>query len=78
MKEPDIEILKLKWQIDDLFFYCCDNDILLLKYFDTESLENLNMKLEVLQSLKDGKKPIEIPNYYKILEKYPKDNQIWD
>lgn len=53
-------------------------DILVLKFLDTESYEMQDEKIEVLDKLIEGKTPSEIPNYHKILEKYPKDNEMWD
>ena len=53
-------------------------DLLVAKFFDMESEEMLDEKIEVLTALKEGKTPAEIPNYYKILEKYPKDDEMWD
>ena len=53
-------------------------DILIDKFFDLDSDKMLDEKIEVLTALKEGKTPAEIPNYYKILELYPKDEEIWD
>lgn len=53
-------------------------DILIDKFFDLDSDKMLDEKIEVLTALKEGKTPAEIPNYYKILELYPKDKEIWD
>ena len=53
-------------------------DLLVAKFFDMESEEMIDEKIEVLTALKEGKTPAEIPNYYKILEKYPKDDEMWD
>lgn len=58
------------------------DDYLIHKFFDLDSYEMLDEKLEVLEDLINGKNPKEIPNYYKILEKYPKNennnNIEWD
>lgn len=48
-----------------------------LKYFDLSSEDLLDEKIEVLTQLKKGKKIGEIPNFYEVLEKLPKDG-IWD
>lgn len=69
MQEKKIKIFELLASIDDL---------LINKFFDVESDEMLDEKIEVLTALANGKKPIEIPKYYDILELYPKDGQIWD
>ena len=54
------------------------DDVLVHKFFDLESMEMLDIKERVLQELIDGKTPAEIPEYYMILENYPKDGGIWD
>jgi hypothetical protein len=48
-----------------------------MKYFDVESEELLDEKIEVLTLLKGGKAIKDIPNFYKVLEKLPKEG-IWD
>lgn len=53
-------------------------DYIFLKFFDENSNKMLDEKIEVLTDLKNGKQPIDIPNYYKVLEKYPKDGEMWD
>ena len=54
------------------------DDYLIQKFFDIESDELLDLKIEVLSELAKGIPPKDIKNYYRILELYPKDNQIWD
>ncbi|MDD4164932.1 MAG: hypothetical protein PHD66_06955 [Eubacteriales bacterium] len=54
------------------------DDDLIRRYFDPDSDELLDEKIEVLTSLlKEGKTISEIPKYYDILELIPKD-QHWD
>lgn len=48
-----------------------------LKYFDLSSEELLDEKIEVLTQLKKGKEIGEIPNFYDVLEKLPKEGK-WD
>lgn len=48
-----------------------------LKYFDLESEELLDEKIRVLTALKEGKRIKDIPDFYKVLEKLPKEG-IWD
>lgn len=67
-KEKQIKIMDLLFE-----FY----DPLVLKFLDTESDKHLDEKIEVLVKLKNGVPPIEIPNYYDILELIPKKG-IWD
>ncbi len=53
-------------------------DPLVQRFFDSDSEEFLDEKIEVLQALVKGKTPGEIPKYYDILELMPKDNEHWD
>lgn len=54
------------------------NDDLVHKFFDYDSFKLLDEKIDVLTKLKNGVKPVDIPNYYDILELYPKDGEHWD
>lgn len=47
-----------------------------MKYFNVESEELLDEKIEVLTQLKEGKNIKDIPNFYKVLEDLPED--MWD
>ncbi len=56
------------------------SDYLVYRFFDEESDEMLDLKLDVLSKLANGKRS-EVSNedYYKILELYPEDESIlWD
>ena len=53
-------------------------DPIVHKFFDMDSLEMLDEKIEVLTKLKHGVQPIDIPNYYDILELYPIEKEHWD
>lgn len=53
------------------------NDPVFLQFFDIESDELLDEKIEVLEALVAGKAPIEIGKYYDVLELMPKEG-IWD
>ena len=48
-----------------------------MKYFNVESEELLDEKIEVLTQIKDGKAIKDIPNFYKVLEGMPTEG-IWD
>ncbi len=48
------------------------------QFFDLDSDELLDEKIRVLTELKDGKQIADIPNFYDILELYPKDGEYWD
>lgn len=47
------------------------------KFFDVDSDEMLDEKIEVLTALKEGKTISEIPKFYDVLELMPKDD-MWD
>lgn len=53
------------------------SDVLVDRFFDLDSENLLDEKIEVLTALKNGQKPEEIPKYYAILEKFTPD-QHWD
>jgi len=53
-------------------------DPLVHAFFDMDSEELLDEKIEVLTALKEGKTPSEIPKYYDILEQKPNDETHWD
>lgn len=50
----------------------------MIQFFDLDSGELLDEKIRVLTALKDGKQIADIPNFYAILELYPKDGEHWD
>jgi len=50
-----------------------------IKYFNLESDELLDEKIEVLEQIKSGKTIGEIPKFYEVLEDLPKDRgTMWD
>lgn len=53
------------------------SDVLVDRFFDLDSENLLDEKIEVLTALKNGKKPDQIPYYYSILENFNPD-QHWD
>lgn len=57
-----------KIQIMDLLSYAIG--IPEMKYFNLDSDELLDEKIEVLTQIKEGKTIAEIPNFYKVLEVY--------
>lgn len=63
-------------RIMDLLFEVSDPNF--KQFFDFDSYDMLDEKIEVLEKLASGTPPAEIPNYYKVQEKYPKDSEIWD
>lgn len=70
------ELIEKKEKIIDLLFEVDCYEV--SQFFDDESDEMLDEKIEVLTALKDGKSIGEIPNFYNVLELYPKDNEMWD
>ena len=70
----DKEIMEKQVQIMDLLPYAIG--ISEMKYFNLDSDELLDEKIEVLTQIKEGKTIGEIPNFYKVLEDLP-DN-MWD
>lgn len=66
--EKKIKIMRLLLEVDNYEIY---------KFFDDESDEMLDEKIEVLTALKEGKTIAEIPKFYDVLELYPK-NEMWD
>jgi len=71
----DEVLIEKKEQIFDLLMSVDDD--LIRRYFDPDSDELLDEKIEVLTSLKEGKTINEIPKYYDILELLPKEG-VWD
>lgn len=69
MNEKTIKIMKLLIEVD--------NHLIDL-FFDLDSDELLDEKIEVLTALKDGVVPADIPNFYKVLELMPDDDTLWD
>jgi hypothetical protein len=53
------------------------SDVLIDRFFDVDSEELLDEKIEVLTALKNGEPPDQIPYYYSILENFNPD-QHWD
>ena len=69
MHEKMIQVMELYAEVDDLLVH---------KFFDLDSEEQSDLKIEVLTKLKNGVPPCDIPEYYSILELYPTDNAMWD
>ena len=71
------EIIEKHLKINNLLIEV--SDLLVNKFFDSDSNEMLDEKIEVLEKLKKCIPPANIPNYYQVLELYPKNNEeIWD
>lgn len=68
LEEKYIQVLDLLEQVDDPLVH---------RFFDMNSEELLDEKIQVLKALVDGTPPTDIPNYYDVLELMPKD-QHWD
>lgn len=73
----DQELIEKGVKVRELF---SDVDFppMLTQFFDLDSDRLLDEKIEVLTTLKEGKQISDIPNFYDILELYPKDVTHWD
>lgn len=77
MKMTDRELIEKGVKVRELFFEV-DFPPMLTQFFDLDSDRLLDEKIEVLTALKEGKQISDIPNFYTILELYPKDGTHWD
>lgn len=68
-------IIEKQMKIMELMPYALD--FFEMKFFDIESVNLLDEKIEVLEAIKEGKTISEIPKFYDVLELMPKDG-IWD
>lgn len=73
----DREVIEKGVKVRELFFEV-DFPPMLIQFFDLDSDRLLDEKIEVLTALKEGKQISDIPNFYTILELYPKDGTHWD
>ena len=73
----DRELIEKGVKVRELF-YEVDFPPMLTQFFDLDSDRLLDEKIEVLTALKEGKQISDIPNFYTILELYPKDGTHWD
>ena len=78
LTKEEKELVNKKIKINMLIVNSRDN--LVHKFFDDESNEMLDLKIDVLTKLATGKRnEVSNDDYYKILELYPKDESIlWD
>lgn len=76
MSQVEREIAIKKARIDDLLMKV--SFVPLEQFFDSDSNMLLDEKIEVLTALKEGKHVSDIPNFYDILELYPKKGTHWD
>lgn len=77
MNMTDREVIEKGVKVRELFFEV-DFPPMLIQFFDLDSDRLLDEKIEVLTALKEGKQISDIPNFYTILELYPKDGTHWD
>lgn len=76
MSEEEYQIESKKYQINDLLM---EVDFAPFEQFlDLESNQLLDEKIAVLTALKEGKLISDIPNFYDVLELYPKKGVHWD
>lgn len=69
------EQIKKKHQVDQLRRVVVGDHF---RYFDDSSYRLLDLKIEVLTALKEGKVPAQIERYYDVFEMLPPEEQIWD
>lgn len=75
----DAQIIQIIEQHDRIFELLTQvKDPVFLNFFDIESDNLLPEKIQVLEQIVSGKRVDEIPNYYDVLELYPKDGVHWD
>lgn len=77
MNMTDRELIEKGVKVRELFFEV-DFPPMLTQFFDLDSDRLLDEKIEVLTALNEGKQISDIPNFYTILELYPKDGTHWD
>ena len=77
MNMTDRELIEKGVKVRELFFEV-DFPPMLTQFFDLDSDRLLDEKIKVLTALKEGKQISDIPNFYTILELYPKDGTHWD
>lgn len=73
----DRELIEKGVKVRELFFEV-DFPPMLIQFFDLDSDKLLDEKIKALTALKEGKQIADIPNFYDILELYPKDDTHWD
>lgn len=76
MNQEESEIAIKKAKIDDLLMEV--NFAPFEQFFDSNSDKLLDEKIKILTALREGKTISDIPNFYDILELYPKDGTYWD
>lgn len=76
MNDEEYQIESKKYQINNLLMEITFPPF--EQFFDLDSDELLDEKIEVLTALKEGRPISEIPRFYDILELYPKDDTHWD
>lgn len=76
MTDKEKGIIEKHLKIDELFPYLSEVPML-IEYFDTESDEMLDEKIQVLEALKAGKNLNEISNFYDVFELLPEEG-LWD
>ena len=78
LTEEEKAFVDKKLKVNMLTIEC--HDYLIDRFFDVESDEMLDLKLEALTKIANGKRnEVSQEDYYKILELYPKDEgTLWD
>lgn len=76
LSTEEYRIESKKYQINDLLMEVSFPPF--EQFFDLDSNKLLDEKIEVLTEIKEGKQIADIPNFYDILELYPKEGVHWD
>ena len=75
MTDNEKKIIEKHLKINELLSYALALNE--MKFFDVDSDEMLDEKIEVLEAIKEGKSISEISKFYDVLELMPKEG-IWD
>lgn len=76
MTDNEKIMIEKHMKINELYPYLAEVPML-MKYFDSESDEMLDEKIQVLEALKEGKNIKDIPHFYEVFELLPEEG-IWD
>ena len=76
MTDNEKIMIEKHMKINELYPYLAEVPMF-MKYFDSESDQMLDEKIQVLEALKEGKNIKDIPHFYEVFELLPEEG-IWD
>ena len=76
MTDNEKIMIEKHMKINELYPYLAEVPMF-MKYFDSESDQMLDEKIQVLEALKEGKSIEDIPHFYEVFELLPEEG-IWD